>query len=349
MSARTRVGIIGAGSWAVSAHIPALLARDDVELVGVCRPELELARQIAADHGIRVAVADHRELLAEELDAVVVASPGALHFAHVRDALEAGAHVLCEKPMTIEPAEAWELVRLAEQAERELLVSFGWNCMPIVQDAVRLVRETGIGRLEHLTIHMSSPTRELLGGLTEYPDSAEGVAPQAATWVDPRLSGGGYGQAQLSHALALALALTDDDVVGATALGVTGDAGVELHVAAAIRFSGGGVGVLSGGSAHAGAWDNRHDLQVRLIGSHGQAVVDVLGDIVWVHGPGGDRRLTVAPGAGRYVPSGPANALADLASGIGANPAPGRLGARTVDALAHVYASLARTPEELLS
>lgn len=347
MSARARIGVIGAGSWAVSAHIPALLAREDVELVGVCRPELDVAQRIAADHGIPVAVADHRELLAHGLDAVVVASPASLHFAHTRDALAAGAHVLCEKPMTIDPAEAWELVRLADEARRELVISFGWNCAPMVRDAVRLVRETGIGRLEHLTIHMSSPTRELLGGVAEYPDASSGVAPQAATWVDPRLSGGGYGQAQLSHALALALALTDDEVVGASALGWNGAAGVELHLAAAIAFAGGGVGVLSGGSAHRGAWDNRHDLQVRLIGSEGQAVVDVLNDIAWVHGASGDRSLDLAPGAGRYLPSGPANALADVATGSGTNPSPGRLGARTVDALAHVYASLGDEKEKL--
>lgn len=337
-----RVGIIGAGSWAVSAHIPALLARPEVELVGLCRPELDIARTIAAEHGIPVAVSDHRELLAAGLDAVVVSSPAVTHFAHVRDALAAGAHVLCEKPMTIDPAEAWELVRQAQDADRELVVSFGWNCTPMVRDAVQLVREADIGPLEHMTVHMSSPTRELLGGVGDYPDAASGTAPQRATWVDPRISGGGYGQAQLSHALALALALVDEEVVAARALGWSGAAGVELHLAAAIEFAGGGIGVLSGGSAHRGAWGDRHDLQVRLIGSRGQAVLDVLNDIAWVHTPSGDRRLELAPGAGRYLPSGPANALVDAALGMGVNPAPGRLGARTVEALAHVYASLDR-------
>lgn len=337
---RTRAGVIGAGSWAVSAHIPALAARDDVELVGVCRTDLARAQSIRDRFGFAMASTDYRDLLALDLDAVIVASPSALHHEQASAALLSGAHVLCEKPMTIDPSEAWDLVRIAEEQQREVLIAFGWNYMPMIERAVALVRSVGIGRPEHLSIHMSSSTRALLLGTGAYPDSSADSVPQQATWTDPALSGGGYGQAQLSHALALALALFPDRVeeVSGRFFG-TGTPGVELHDAATLRFASGAIGTLSGASAHAGAWGDRHDLQVRAVGSEGQAMVDVLREVAWVYRPdSGEHRVEVSPGDGTYQPQGPANALIDVARGLAPNPAPGRLGALTVEALHLLYA-----------
>jgi hypothetical protein len=55
---------------------------------------------------------------------------------------------------------------------------------------------------------MASVTRELLANLGDYPAASSEAVPEQATWTDPRLAGGGYGQAQLTHALGLALWLT---------------------------------------------------------------------------------------------------------------------------------------------
>lgn len=339
---KTRIAIIGAGSWAVAAHIPALAARDDVELVAVCRPELENAERIRDRFGFGLASVDYREVLEQGIDACIVSSPSALHHEHTAAALRAGAHVLCEKPMTIDPAEAWDLVEVAKRHNRELLISFGWNYMPMIREARRMLRETSIGRLEHLTIHMSSSTRDLLSGTGAYPDSSADDAPQTATWTNPALSGGGYGQAQLSHALGLALSLFPDRVASASAALFGSPSGVELHDAAVLGFESGAVGVLSGGSAHSGAWGNKHDLQVRAIGTEGQAVVDVLREMAWIYRPDtGERRLELREGDGAYAAGGPANGLADVAAGHGDNPAPGELGALTVEALDLVYRSAA--------
>jgi predicted dehydrogenase len=346
MKASVRVGVIGAGSWAISAHLPVLAARDDVELVGVCRPEADLAARIRDRFGFRMSATDYRDVLAEDLDAVVVASPAALHFEHAAAALEAGAHVLCEKPMTIDPAQAWRLVTMAEERGRGLLVSFGWNYTPLVRGMARLLEEHPIGAVEHLTIHMSSSTRELLTGAGAYPDAAAGDAPRSETWTDPALSGGGYAQAQLSHALALALGLFPDRVAAVASMVSPASARVELHDACALRMESGAIAVLSGGSAHAGAWGDRHDLQVRAIGSEGQAVLDLLRDLAWVYRPDeGESRLPVSGDDGRYDPSGPSRALVDYARGGGDNPAPGSLGARTVEALELLYRSAGRGGE----
>ena len=262
---RLRLGVVGAGSWAVAAHLPALAKRsDEVEFVGVCRRGDRALRRIRDQYGFRVASEDYRAVIDAGLDICVVASPTSLHHEHARAALEAGAHVLCEKPMTIEPADAWSLVDSARRTGRELLISFGWNYSPMIRAAKRLVEEHGIGAVEHLTIHMSSQTRELLSNTGAYPDAAPDTVPDQATWTDPRVSGGGYGQAQLSHALGLALHLVPERVDAAFGLLSSPlDAPVELHDAISLRLAGGGVGVLSGGSAHLGAGGNKHVLEVR--------------------------------------------------------------------------------------
>lgn len=342
MDRRLRLGVIGAGSWAVAAHLPALAQRDEVEFVGVCRKGDEMLERITARYGFEVASEHYDEVLDAKCDIVVVASPSATHYEHATAALESGAHVLCEKPMTIDPAQAWDLVDTARRVDRALLISFGWNYMPIVRGAKRLVEEHGIGKLEHLSLHMSSTTRELLAAAGAYPEASPESAPEPATWTDPSISGGGYGQAQLSHALGLALHLVPERIAAASAfMSAPNNEPVELHDAISVRFDGGGIGVVSGGSSHAGAWGDKHQLEVRAIGNEGQLIVDVHRELVWLFRVGeGERTIDCEPGSGAYEMGGPANALVDVALGRATNDcAPGDLGARTVEALDAAYRS----------
>lgn len=340
--AKLRLGVIGAGSWAVSAHLPALAARcDQVEFVGVCRKDPERLRRVQERFGFALASENYEDVIGAGLDICVVSGPAATHHEHAAAALASGAHVLCEKPMTIEPRDAWDLVELARRHDRQLLMAFGWNYQPMVRAAVALVEAHGIGRLEHLTVHMSSATRELLTDTGAYPDASPDVVPDSETWVDPSLSGGGYAQAQLSHGLALAFRLVPERVTEVVALMAPVGARVELHDAICARFEGGGVAAISGGSAHSGSGGNRHALEVRAIGSDGQLLIDVEREVAWLSRPDGvDVRVPVRDGDGVYDGSGPARALVDVALGDHTqNCAPGELGALTVEALAAAYRS----------
>jgi hypothetical protein len=118
---------------------------------------------------------------------------------------------------------------------------------------------------------------------------------------------------------------------------------VELHDAVALTSDSGGIGVLSGGSSHVGAWGNKHELEVRAIGSEGQFIVDVHRELAWVFQANGtEERLDLSTNAGAYDPTGPANALVEVGLGnVNANSAPGELGARTAEALDLVYRSAA--------
>jgi predicted dehydrogenase len=212
-----------------------------------------------------------------------------------------------------------------------------------MREMKRLMVEHGIGEIEQMTIQMSSTTRELLSNTGSYPEAAEDTVPEQATWTDPKISGGGYAQAQLSHALGAALWLTDQRASEAFALmSATMGAPVEMHDAITIRYEKGAIGTLSGGSSHLGVADNKHQLEIRAIGSHGQMLIDLGRDAgsLWRDGGDTDLQLALEPDAGVYNCKGPPNTLVDLALGRDVdNCSPGELGARTVELLDAAYRS----------
>ncbi|MFI7066796.1 Gfo/Idh/MocA family protein [Kribbella sp. NPDC050124] len=342
---KLRLGVIGAGSWAVAAHLPAMAARAaDVEFVGVCRYGGDALRRIKDRYGFRFASEDYQDVLAKGIDIAIVASPTAVHYEQVRSALSVGAHVLCEKPLTLTSEQAWDLVDVAARTGRHLLVSFGWNYTPMIERARAMLRESGIGPVEQISLTMSSQTRELLSNTGAYPDASRDIVPDSATWTDPAVSGGGYGQAQLSHALALAFSLTGARARGAFALmSAPLDAPVELHDAICLSLDGGGVCSVGGASAYVGADGNRHHLALEAVGNEGQLHVDVFRERVSRYRPDtGQSELPVRSGEGAYDGSLAAQRLVDLAVGrTSDNPAPGELGARTVEALELAYRSAA--------
>ena len=348
---KLRLGVIGAGSWTVSSHLPNLARhRDEVEFVVVNRRNPELLKRIEGKFGFRKSTTDWREVLDESPDIVVVGSPPGYHWEQAKAALEAGAHVMCEKPFTIDPAHAWDLAETARRTGRHLVIAYGWNYRPMVMQAHRLMHDDGgVGEIEQLTVHMDSVTRELLSETGDYPGADPEAIPQPDTWSRPETSGGGYGQAQLTHALGVALWLTDlrgQDVFAFMSAPL--DAKVELHDAISIRYTNGAIGTLGGGSSHLGGANNRHAVDVRAIGSRGQFHVDLRDNILWRYrGPDDDVRVPLDADAGLYDCVGPIDAL--VAAGAGRpfeNNSPPELGARTVEILEAAYRSAASSAVE---
>ena len=130
--------MVGAGHMG-QYHILALAELWDVELVAICDADAGRAEQIAAQYGTR-AVATHREL-AELVDIATVAVPTERHFEVARDLLEAGVHVLVEKPMTPTLEEAKELFRLARQRARVLHVGHVERFNGAVQELRKIVEQ----------------------------------------------------------------------------------------------------------------------------------------------------------------------------------------------------------------
>ena len=339
---KLRLAVIGAGSWAQSAHLPTLKELGNIEFVGVCRKGADALARVKENFGFSIASENYQDVLSPDIDLVIVSSPSSMHHEHVKAALDIGATVLCEKPVTIDPKQAWDLVERSKQAQQEVVVAFGWNFSKIVTDFKIALQNANLGKVEHLAIYMSSSTRELLSNSGSYPDAHPDALPEQATWTDPAISGGGYGQAQLSHALALALHLVDERVSGVTAITSNpGESPVELHDAALFRLDGGGIGTLSGASGHTGAWKNKHALEVKGVCEQGQFTLDLLRECAHIYSAkNGDVFLPLADGAGAYYPEGPTRGLVSVGRGESKNlAAPILLGAKTVEALAALYRS----------
>ena len=145
----TRWGILATGK------IARTFARDlalvpDAELVAVGSRRLASAEAFAAEHG-GTAYGSYEELVADPaVDVVYVASPHALHLDHARLALEAGKHVLCEKPLTLDVAAAEEMVRVAAEHDRFLMEAMWTACHPAILALRDRLRSGELGRPRHL-------------------------------------------------------------------------------------------------------------------------------------------------------------------------------------------------------
>ena len=333
--------MIGAGWWASHVYIPALLDHPDVDLVAVNRPDTEGLEAVKERFGIASAYTDHREMLRQERpDAVVIASPHIVHFTHARDALNAGAHVLVDKPMTTDADEARELVALAERVGRQIIVPYGWNFKDFTRRAMDLVAAGEIGQIRHAICQMASPTADLFAGegLVETEDHM--FRPARSTWADPEKAGG-YGWGQLSHALGLYFAIVDRAPIEVFAIGGRSSAGVDYYDAATVQLEGGTTLALSGAATvpkHRG-----YQLDIRVFGSEGMLLLDIERERMEVRRH--DRRDTVVDvpsGAGAYQCVEPIARLADVCLGRAERiEAPGRVGMRAVEVLDAMYRSLA--------
>jgi predicted dehydrogenase len=99
---RLRVGILGCGPIAQAAHFESAAKARNAELHAVCDVAEDLAERMAATHGAPKVFTDYGRMLADpDIDAVVIATADAFHVAAAKSALDAGKHVLCEKPLGV--------------------------------------------------------------------------------------------------------------------------------------------------------------------------------------------------------------------------------------------------------
>jgi predicted dehydrogenase len=139
-----KVGVVGLG-WAGQQHIDAYGEIEGVELTGIAGLEEDVRARLVAEHGVPNDFARWEDLLAlEGLDAISVAVPTFLHAPIAVAALGRGLHVLSEKPIAIDGAEAETMVRAARDAGRVLDVAFNHRRRGDVQ---RLKQEIDAGRL----------------------------------------------------------------------------------------------------------------------------------------------------------------------------------------------------------
>lgn len=331
-----RAAVIGAGHFAYRVHIPVLQARGEVILDSVCRIGAEELEVIRDEFGFAFATQDWREVLARDIDIAIIATPHHLHFEQAMAFLDKGCHVLVEKPMCLDPHEAWALVSKAKEVGRELLVSYGWHYKPGLKTARDLIAR--IGKIEHVLCHMGSFTRSVFagsGGASRWEHIR--IQPEPETWQNAD-AGGGFAYGQLSHAMGLLFWLTDLRSDTVSAITLNAPSRVDLHDAAITRFTNGATGVFSGTCGV--PQGHGFEVDIRIYGEGGSLLIDIETERMILKLPDGSREdHSVPPGTWFYSCEGPANALVDVALGNGGNESPGDVGARAVETLHALVAS----------
>jgi predicted dehydrogenase len=139
-----RIGILGAARIAPAAVIRPALRRDDVEIAAVASRSTERAAGYALEHGIPRWYGSYQELLGDpSIDLVYVALPPSEHAEWSIAALRAGKHVLCEKPLALDAAEARRMTDVAAQTGRRLIEAFHDDYHPLAARTAELAADLG--------------------------------------------------------------------------------------------------------------------------------------------------------------------------------------------------------------
>ncbi len=206
--ATLKIGVIGIGVIATTKHIPALLKRDDVQVVALCDVDTAKAEKANADFGLNAKIySDYRELCADEtLDVVHVCTPNPLHCEMTLAALTNGKHVHCEKPMACTYEDAKKMLAAAKVAGKKLTVGLQWRYNPAPMHMKEMIKEGYFGDIYYVKSQQLRPRR----------------LPAYGVYTDKVKNGGGVLMDGGPHSIDLPMWLLDNYDV-ATVRGVTFD------------------------------------------------------------------------------------------------------------------------------
>jgi predicted dehydrogenase len=140
------VGVIGAGAWARGAHLPGYKRDRRCRLVGIADTQIDRARDAAREFDIPFSIADARELIdREDVDLIDVCTPSHTHFDLAWAALEAGKHVLCEKPVAYDFRDTLRARDLARVKHLKTKVGLTFRYSPAMRYVRELVAEGFVG------------------------------------------------------------------------------------------------------------------------------------------------------------------------------------------------------------
>ena len=147
-----RLGIVGSGAIARARHIPLFQKHDKVALVAISDVSQAALDQVTAESGL-AGYTDYREMFEKEnLDAVSVCTPNRFHAPVTVAALRAGLHVLCEKPMAVNAAEAREMVRVANETGKILQIAYRYRFQPEPRAAKRVIESGELGEIYRIRV-----------------------------------------------------------------------------------------------------------------------------------------------------------------------------------------------------
>jgi predicted dehydrogenase len=145
------VGLIGSFRWAEKAHLPGYAANPRVNLVAICDIERDRAEAMAQRFGAKRIYTDHREMLKDpEIEMVDVCTPTHTHLPLSMDAIAAGKHVLCEKPLATEAEPAFEAARAAARKTVRTKLGFTFRYSPAIRQIKAWIADGTLGEIFHI-------------------------------------------------------------------------------------------------------------------------------------------------------------------------------------------------------
>jgi predicted dehydrogenase len=263
--------------------LPGFEASPTAELVAIASRDGERAARFADVNGIATSYGSYEELLADEtLECVYIPLPNSLHSEWVRAALQAGKHVLCEKPMTPNSAEAQELFDLAAAHDLRLMEAFMYRHHSKTKKLRELIEQGAIGDPRVVRMRFHFRVEDPASDIRYMPDMAGGALRDVGCYC-----------------VSLANYLADAAPREVVARMSAAPSGVDETFAATMEFGSGMVAVFDCGMA------SPLDVGVEVLGSEGRAIVEMpwyahLEPLaIFLETPAGSTRLET-PGANAY-------------------------------------------------
>lgn len=229
-----RIGIVGAAGITETALIKPARGVDEVQIGAVAARDPARAAAFARKHGIEVVHPTYQALLEDaSLDAVYVPLANSLHARWSIAALEAGRHVLCEKPLASNAAQAEEMVGAAHHHGRALVEAFHWRYHPVADRMIELAQMIGPLERVEASFCVSIP-----------PDNIR---------FDLALAGGSFMDLGC-YCMHMARTVVGSEPEVTRAVAVEGPAGVDVSMEAELSFEGGCVGVVSSSMVAQTSW-----------------------------------------------------------------------------------------------
>jgi predicted dehydrogenase len=155
---QVRIGVLGAARIAPAAIVKPARASNEAELVGIAARDRSRADAFAMKHGVPRVFGSYADLLADpDVDAIYNPLPNGLHAEWTIAALEAGKHVLCEKPFTNNAQEAEAVAAVADRTGLVVMEAFHYRYHPLADRMRALVEDGELGTLEHVETALCFP------------------------------------------------------------------------------------------------------------------------------------------------------------------------------------------------
>jgi len=332
-----KIGIIGTGWWSTEYHIPGVIEHPRATLVAVSDVDQKRLARAVEVFSIENSYLDYQQMLdEEELDGVVVATPHATHYQIAKDCLARGLHVLIEKPMTLYAREARELVEMAREKSRHIVIGYTFHHYK----QAKVVRDTllsgELGEVEYVNCSYASNMMNFLGGNVSEANSPTRFTVQAPSenYNKPEMLGGGMGQLQMTHPIGYLLYVTGLRAQRVQAFMSNLGNKVDLVNAINVEFENGCVGVI-GGTGNA---VSSFRMALAVYCHKGAYIIDTLMGKAEIRGENGTlKKLGWQPRSRK--PYAVTRNFIEVIDHNAENKAPGEVGWRVVEVLDAAYRS----------